>query len=286
MPLLIAKDTRPSLPLALLQAIFYDEGTMLLALKVGNTTIAAGVFQGETLRADWHLTSRPDWTPDELGMSFLSFLHATQISAKQIEGIVISSVVPPLNWTLLEACKKYFQREAAFLDHRWGVIPLDVREPERVGTDRIANCLAGYRLYGGSLLIIDFGTATTFNLVSSDGKFLGGAIAPTMELAAETLVQRTAQLFKVELVPPPGVIGKDTQEHLQAGIVLGFLDLVQGLIERFRKAYKEPFRIIATGGRGEFFKAQIPSIEIYDPFLALKGLKIAWEMKERTQKGL
>ena len=287
MPLRIAKDTRPFPPLAHEKAISYDEGTMLLALKVGNTTMAAGVFQRETLRADWHLTTRHDCTPDELGMSFLSFLEAAQLPAKQMEGIIISSVVPPLNWRLSEACVKYFKREATFLDHRWSLIPLDVREPERVGTDRIANCLAGYRLYGGPLLIIDFGTATTFNLVSSDGRFLGGAIAPTMELAAETLVQRTAQLFKVELVPPPSIIGKDTEEHLQAGIVLGFLDLVQGLIERFRREYQEPFRVVATGGRGEFFKAQIPAIELYDPFLTLKGLRIAWEIRERKQqKGL
>ncbi len=260
---------------------------MLLALKVGNTTIAAGVFQQEKLQANWHMTTRTDWTPDEMGMHFLSFLEAAKIPATQIEGIIISSVVPPLNWTLAEACRKYFHREAAFLDHRWDVIPLDVREPERVGTDRIASCLAGYKLYGGPLLIIDFGTATTFNLVSSQGAFLGGAIAPTMELAAGTLVQRTAQLFQVELLPPASVIGKDTTEHLQAGIVLGFLDLVQGLIERFRREYKEPFRVVATGGRGEFFKAQIPSIEIYDPFLTLKGLRIAWEMREHhSNKGL
>lgn len=286
MPLRIAKDTRPSPPFAREKAISYDEGAMLLALKVGNTTIAAGVFQEEALQADWHLTTRHDWTPDELGMSVLSFLRAAEIPAQQIEGVIISSVVPPLNWTLSGACRKYFQREATFLDHRWGLIPLDVREPERVGTDRIANCLAGYRLYGGPLLIIDFGTATTFNLVSSDGRFLGGAIAPTMELAAETLVQRTAQLFKVELLPPPSVIGKDTEEHLQAGIVLGFLDLVQGLIERFRREYPRSFRVVATGGRGEFFRAQIPAIEVYDPFLTLKGLRIAWESRERQQKGL
>lgn len=259
---------------------------MLLTLKVGNTTLAAGVFDGEILRADWQLTTRYDWTPDELGMSFLSFLQAADLKASKITGIVTSSVVPPLNWTLSQACQKYFQREAAFLDHTWGVIVLDVKEPERVGTDRIASCLAGYRLYGGPLLIIDFGTATTFNLVSAKGEFLGGAIAPTMELAAETLVKRTAQLFKVELRPPPSVIGKDTTEHLQAGIVLGFLELVEGLIERFSDEYQKPFRVIATGGRGAFFKEQIRSIEVYDPFLTLKGLKMAWEMRQHGPKAL
>lgn len=255
---------------------------MLLALNVGNTTIACGVFAGETLKANWHLTTRHDLTPDELGMNLLSFLQAAGIQAPKIQGIMISSVVPPLNWTISEACKRYFKGEVAFLDHRWGLMPLEVKEPERVGADRIADSLAGYHLYGGPLLVIDFGTATTFNLVSADGRFLGGAIAPTMELAAETLAKRTAQLFKVELLPPPSVLGKDTTENLQSGIVLGFLDLVRGLIERFRREYKEPLRVVATGGRGEFFKEHIEAIEIYDPFLTLKGLRIAWEMRHKS----
>lgn len=254
---------------------------MILALKVGNTTIAVGVFEGEELRAHWQLATRHDSTPDELGMSLVNFLQAHRLRAEEIEGIIVSSVVPPLNWTLSQAAHSYFRREALFLDHRWGLVPLEVREPERVGTDRIADCLAGYRLYGGPLLIIDFGTATTFNLVSEGGKFLGGAIAPTMELTAEMLIKHTAQLFKVELIPPPSVIGKDTAEHLQAGIVLGFIELVEGLIRRFRKEFREPFRVIATGGRGEFFKEQIDTIEIYDPFLTLKGLRIAWELRRK-----
>lgn len=250
---------------------------MLLALKVGNTTIAAGVFEGEKLRAEWHLATRPESTPDELGLTFAGFLHAAGLDPAHIEGVVIGSVVPPLNWTLTETCQRYFHQEAAFLDPSWNVLPLDVREPERVGTDRIADCLAAQRLYGGPALVIDFGTATTFNLISRDGTFLGGAIAPTMELAAETLVKNTAQLFEVELVPPPSVIGKDTVEHLQAGIVLGFLDLVEGLIARFRRECPENLRVIATGGRGQLFQTHISAIEIYDPHLALQGLRLAWE---------
>ena len=257
---------------------------MLLALKVGNTTIAVGAFALDQdvksePKAHWHLATRHDYTPDELGLSLIQFLRAADLKPSHIEGVVISSVVPPLNWTLQDAFRRYFDREALFLSADWGVLELDVREPERVGTDRIADCLAGYALYGRdqALLIIDFGTATTFNLVSRDGRFLGGAIAPTMELAAETLVRRTAQLFKVELVPPPSVIGKDTQEHLQSGIVLGFLELVGGLIGRFRREYAEDLKVVATGGRGRFFKEYIPTIEIYDPHLTLKGLRIAWE---------
>ena len=259
---------------------------MLLALKVGNTTIAVGVFRGPELRAEWHLATRPEQTPDELGLSFLRLLESASLSPAEIEGVVVSSVVPPLNWALTEAVRRYFHREARFFDHRWGLVPLDVREPERVGTDRIADCLAAHRLYGGPALVIDFGTATTFNLLSSDGRFLGGAIAPTMELAAETLVRKTAQLFKVELVPPPSVVGKDTVEHLQAGIVLGFFDLIEGLIGRFRRVFSEiephkTLKVIATGGRGKFFYEHLETIEIYDPHLTLQGLRIAWEERPR-----
>ncbi len=260
---------------------------LLLALKVGNTTIAAGAFaldrdaKGDPV-AHWHLATRHDYTPDELGLTLKQFLREAGLEPARVEGVVVGSVVPPLNWALQEAARRYFKKDALFLSADWGLLELDVREPERVGTDRLADCLAAHALYGDGrrpLLVIDFGTATTFNVVSPEGRFLGGAIAPTMELAAETLVRRTAQLFKVELVPPPSVVGKDTQEHLQSGIVLGFLELVEGLIERFRRAVPGELRVVATGGRGQLFAEQIPAIEIYDPHLTLKGLRLAWERR-------
>lgn len=250
---------------------------MLLTLKANNSTIGVGVFNGEDLVANWNIATRHNYTPDELGMSMHNYIHELGLPHKDFEGFMINSVVPQLNWALAKASEKYFETEARFLTYQQNIITFDVREPERVGADRIADCIAGLRLYGGPLLIIDFGTATTFNLLSKDGVFLGGAIAPTMQIASETLVRSAAQLFEVQLNVPPSVIGKDTEEHLQAGIVMGFLDLVEGLIERFRKEYEEPFRVIATGGRGEFFQEQIPSIEIYDEHLALKGLRIAWQ---------
>lgn len=256
---------------------------MLLALNVGNTTIGAGLFQGKRFYADWYLATRKEATPDELGMTLVHFIDAAEVEVGAIEGIIISSVVPPLNWTLSVASQRYFGCEALYLDAGWGLLPLNVREPERVGADRIADCLAGYHIYGGPLIIVDFGTATTFNLISSQGTFEGGAIAPTMELASETLIEHSAQLYRIELVPPPRVVGKDTTEHLQAGIVLGFLDLVSGLVRRFRRELGEPARVIATGGRGEFFTHQVESIEIYDPTLALQGLRIAWEQRWDAQ---
>ena len=250
---------------------------MLLTLKVGNTTIAAGVFQGTELRAEWHVATRYDATPDELGMSFVHFLGAHEVPMDALDGVIVSSVVPPLNWALTHACRSYLKLEPTYLGADWDLLRLDVREPDRVGTDRLADCLAAYEQYGGPLLVIDFGTATTFNLVGADGAFLGGAIGPTMELASETLTRRTAQLFKIELVPPPSVIGKDTAEHLQAGIVFGFLDMVRGLIRRYRREHSDRLRVVATGGWGKFFHEQLDAIEIYDPHLALVGLRLAWD---------
>jgi len=196
---------------------------MLLALKVGNTTIAAGAFAlDRDARSDpvacWHLATRHDYTPDELGLTLKQFLREAGLEPARVEGVVVGSVVPPLNWALQEAARRYFK-------------------------------------------------------------------TPTMELAAETLVRRTAQLFKVELVPPPSVVGKDTQEHLQSGIVLGFLELVEGLIERFRRAVPGELRVIATGGRGKLFAEHIPAIEIYDPHLTLKGLRLAWEGRRPPRAG-
>ncbi len=250
---------------------------MLLTVKVGNTTIAVGVFRGTELCAEWHVATRYDATPDELGMAFVHYLDAHGVDRDALDDVMISSVVPPLNWALSLACQRYLKLDPTYLSADWNLMPLEVREPERVGSDRLADCLAAYDQYGGPLLVIDFGTATTFNLIGEDGTFLGGAIGPTMELASETLTRRTAQLFKIELLPPPSVIGKDTAEHLQSGIVLGFLDMVQGMIQRFHREHPASLRVIATGGWGRFFAAQLDDIELYDPQLALDGLRIAWE---------
>jgi type III pantothenate kinase len=253
---------------------------MLLTLKANNSTIGVGVFEGEDLVANWNIATRHNYTPDELGMSMHNYIHEFDLPHKNFEGFIINSVVPQLNWALTRAGIKYFEQEPIFLSYLQDIITFDVREPERVGADRIADCIAGLRLYGGPLLILDFGTATTFNLLSKEGVFLGGAIAPTMQIAAANLVQSAAQLFDVQLDVPPSVIGKDTEEHLQAGIVLGFLELVEGLIKRFQSEYDGNLRVVATGGRGEFFKRHISDIEIYDEHLALKGLRIAWQERK------
>lgn len=247
---------------------------MLLAVDVGNTTISIGRFKGKELLQQWR------W-PTEKFTSLQVNKLASLRSHKQIEAVIVSSVVPKLNKKLTAAFKKHFKITPEFFDHRWGIIKLKVDEPEKVGTDRIADAIAGFSIYGGPLLIIDFGTAITFNLVSKRGEFLGGAIAPGPELAVKALSEGTALLPKVKFKWPKSVIGKNTKEAMQAGVALGLIELVNGLIVRFRREYQEDLKIIATGGWGKLFVAQVPAIEVYDPYLTLRGLQIAWEKGSR-----
>ncbi len=253
---------------------------MLLALDVGNTMTKLGLFSGEKLLTDFQLASNRERTADELGLS----LKALLAEWPKPTHVIISSVVPHLNAALARAFQRHFLVEPEFLSHRWNVIKLDVEEPSKVGTDRIADALAALYLYGGPALTVNFGTATTFNLISEDGRFLGGAIAPQMELAASALAQRAAQLYEVELHCPESVIGKTTDENIRAGFVLGFLDLVSGLIKRFRAEYGRDLKVIATGGRGEFFAKHIKEISVYDPNLTLQGLRLAWELRHREAR--
>lgn len=249
----------------------------LLALDVGNTMTKLGLFRDEQLRADFQLASNRERTADELGLQIKSLLT----DLPQPSAVIISSVVPHLMAPLTRAFQRHFQLEPDFLNYLWRLIELDVEEPAKVGTDRIADSIAGFHLYGGPLLTINFGTATVFNLIARDGKFLGGAIAPQMEMAAAALAQRAAQLYEVELKPPKSVIGKNTDDHIRAGFVLGFLDLVRGLIRRYCEEYDPQLRVVATGGRGEFFAKHLREISVYDPHLTLQGLRLAWELRQR-----
>jgi type III pantothenate kinase len=253
---------------------------LLLAVDVGNTLIKLGVFRKGKIVADFQLATDRDRTPDELGLQIKGLLEGLGARPEAVRGVIISSVVPHLNWPLEQAFKRHLGNEPAFLDYRWGLIELAVEEPSKVGNDRIAACLAGYAQHGGPLLVIHFGTATTFNLVSKTGAFLGGAIAPQMEMAAKALAQHAALLYEVELNPPRSVIGKTTDDNIKAGFVFGFIDLVRGLIARYRDEIDEPqLKVIATGGWGKFFTKHVSEIFAYDPHLALKGLQIAWERR-------
>ena len=250
---------------------------MLLTLDIGNTNIVVGLFDGSRLAAHWRLTTDRNRTSDELRLDIRNLLGEANVNGSRIRGIAIASVVPSLNEPLLDGLGAFSDAPIRFLSAASSPIPLRVDNPRSVGADRIANCIAAHHLVSAAALVIDFGTAVTFDLVSKEGAFLGGAIAPEMLLAARALTNRAAQLHAVILDVPCSVIGKTTEANLQAGVVLGFLDLVDGLIKRFRREADDELVVIATGGRGKLFAERLEEIETYAPFLTVDGLRLWWE---------
>jgi type III pantothenate kinase len=250
---------------------------MLLTYDVGNTNIVVGLFDGRSLKHHWRFASDRNRTGDELRLATRSLLAEAEVAPAASEGIAVASVVPSLNTPIRHGLAPLADGPIRFLNADSSPIPLRVEQPGNVGADRIANCIAGHALYGGPLLVLDFGTAINFDLIAEDGAFLGGAIAPEMRLAARALTDTAAQLHSVELTIPKSVVAKNTTGNLQAGIVLGYLDLVDGLITRFRQEVAPDLPVIATGGLGQLFHEQLDAIEHYDPFLTQKGLQIWWE---------
>jgi type III pantothenate kinase len=247
---------------------------MILVGDVGNTHTVLGLCDEEQLVEHWRLTTDRNRTCDELAILVRGLVRERQHSTGEVDDIAIASVVPSLYRSLHGGLSKVFGIEPRFLTPANCGIRLDVKEPHAVGADRIANTIAAYSLFGGPCLVIDFGTATNFDVVGEDGAFLGGAIAPEMQLAAHALTERAAQLHSISLEVPGSVLGKTTTENLQAGIVLGFLDLVDGLIRRFRGEVPGIGRIIATGGKGELFARELDAIDEYVPYLTLHGLRL------------
>jgi type III pantothenate kinase len=250
---------------------------MILTGDVGNTLTVLGLFDGGDLVEHWRLTTDRNRTCDELAILVRRLLKDSERPVEEVDAVALSSVVPPLYRTLHGGLQKVFGIEPRFLTPANCGVELAVDEPHAVGADRIANTIAAFDRVGGPCLVIDFGTATNFDLVGGNGAFLGGAIAPEMEIAARALTDRAAQLHAFPLDVPPSVVGKTTTANLQSGIVLGFLDLVAGLIERFREEVPGIGRVIATGGKAELFAESLEAIDEYVPFLTLRGLRIWWD---------
>jgi len=249
---------------------------MMLAIDVGNTNIVMGIFAGEKLLAHWRLTTR-EWTADEFGLLVKQLLADRGMDPAAIVDIVVSSVVPPLNPAIEGAGPAYFGCRPLFVGP--GIktgMPIRYDNPREVGADRIINAVAGYELYGGPLIIVDFGTATTFDVVSARGEYLGGAIAPGIGISCEALFARAAKLPRVELVRPPSVIGKNTAQSMQAGIVFGFAGMVDAIVRRMRAEIGNVF-VLATGGLADLIARESETIQKVDPLLTLTGLRIIYE---------
>lgn len=252
---------------------------MLLAIDVGNTNIVLGVFDGERLVADFRIHTEERWTGDELGLVVTGLLAGRGIEPRAIRSVVVSSVVPSLSRSLDELARDCFAATPLVVGPgvRTGMRIL-FDDPRQVGADRIANALAALRRYGCPAIVVDLGTATTFDAVSAQGDYVGGAIAPGILVSLEALVARAAKLSRVDLVAPPSVIGRTTAASMQAGMVYGYVGLIEGVVARMRAELGPGTTVVATGGLAELIADHTRAIDVVDQRLTLEGLRIIAEL--------
>jgi type III pantothenate kinase len=252
---------------------------MLLTIDIGNTNLTLGLYKGETLSPHWRLATVHDRMPDEYGLQFLGLLSHAGCSPSDLTGICLASVVPPLTGKVVEACRQYLGQTPLVIDA--GVktgVRIRYEDPRAVGADRIVDAAAVQRLYGGPACVVDFGTATTFDAISAEGDYLGGAIAPGINIASEALFLHTAKLPRVDLQRPPTAIGRNTVHAMQSGLLFGYVSLTEGMVARFRAELGPAMKVIATGGLAEVIARETKVLEIIAPWLTLDGLRIIWDL--------
>jgi type III pantothenate kinase len=255
----------------------------LLVVDVGNTNIVLGIYRGDELMHSWRLATARERTADEYGILTKQLVHGFN---DELEGAVVCSVVPPLNGAIAAMIQQYFGVEALFVEP--GVktgIAIHVDNPQEVGADRIVNCVAAFERYGGPTIIVDFGTATTFDVVTADAEYIGGAIAPGLNISAEALFARAARLTRVDIKRPASVIGTNTIVNMQSGIYFGYLGLVDGILARMKRELPKLKTVVATGGLATLFEHDSEHIDEIDPELTLKGLKIIYDRNHGVKKG-
>ena len=257
---------------------------MLLAVDVGNTNIALGVYRDSALVADWRIRTQLGRTADEYGMLIRELLEYTGLEFKDIKGIAISNVVPPAMSALLETCRKFFGFDPYVVDPENETVPIRYEPRSDVGADRIVNAVAAFALYGGPVIVVDFGTATTFDAISDTGEYLGGAIAPGIGISMEALFRTAARLPRIDLVRPPSAIGTTTETSMQAGVLFGFAGQVDEMVRRFKRELGEDSKVIATGGLAELIAPETRTVQIVNRLLTLEGLRLIWERQQTGDK--
>jgi type III pantothenate kinase len=254
---------------------------MIVVFDVGNSEITVGVFDGDELVSHWRLTTAAPRTADELALLIRSIVGTDLTSPGGVDGSAICSVVPAITPMLAEACEMSFGTRPRMVDARANLpIKLDVEEPFTVGADRIANTLAASRIHKRDAIVVDLGTATTYDCITADGTFLGGVIQPGIMISAETLFRRTAQLPATDIVPPRRVIARRTDECIRAGVLFGAVDSIDGIVRRIKKEWpgKAMPLVIATGGMAETVRPHSAELELVDSFLTLKGIRLGYEL--------
>lgn len=258
---------------------------MIFVIDVGNTNTVIGVYEGDTLKYHWRIETNRNKTDDEYGMIIKSLIQHEGLSFDQFDGIIISTVVPPIMFALEGMCKKYFGIKPLVVGP--GIkTGLDIKyeNPREVGADRIVNAVAGIHEFGSPLIIVDFGTATTYCYINEDKQYVGGAIAPGIGISTEALYTRASKLPRIEITRPESIIGKNTVAAMQAGIVYGYVGQVEGIVARIKEQSNVEPLVIATGGLAPLIASESTAIDIVEPFLTLKGLQLIYKRNREQVK--